>query len=76
MSDLYDALTSVRDLLADMMTRLEALEAASEIDVTGELEEKIQTIAKAAAEEAIEEIDWCSKVYDEVSNMSFSVRLD
>ena len=76
MSDLYDALTSVRDLLADMMTRLEALEAASEIDVTGELEEKIQTIARAAAEEVIEDIDWHSKVYDELSQMSFSVSLD
>lgn len=76
MSDLYDALTSVRDLLADMMTRLEALEAASEIDVTGELEEKIQSIAKATAEEVIEDIDWHSKVYDELSQMSFSVSLD
>lgn len=76
MSDLYDALTSVRDLLADMMTRLEALEAASEIDVTSELEEKIQSIAKATAEEVIEDIDWHSKVYDELSQMSFSVSLD
>lgn len=76
MSDLYDALTSVRDLLADMMTRLEALEAAKEIDETGELEEKIQSIARAAAEEVIEDIDWHSKVYDELSQMSFSVSLD
>lgn len=71
--------------IADMRKRIIALEATSgaleaKSDywpmTTSDLEDKIREIATEVAEAIVEDIDWQSKVYDEVSGMSWSISLD
>lgn len=71
--------------IADMRKRIIALEAtSSDLEAksdywpmtTSDLENKIREIATEVAEAIVEDIDWQSKVYDEVSGMSWSITLD
>ena len=61
--------------IADMRKRIIELEAKTDVTIS-DLDDKIREIATEVTEAAIEDIDWESKVYNEVSNMSWSISLD
>lgn len=61
--------------IADMRKRIIELEAKADVTIS-DLDDKIREIATEVTEAAIEDIDWESKVYNEVSNMSWSISLD
>ena len=83
--DYVKAFETLTTTIADMRKRIIALEATSgaleaKSDywpmTTSDLEDKIREIATEVAEAIVEDIDWQSKVYDEVSGMSWSITLD
>lgn len=83
--DYVQAFETLTTTIADMRKRIIALEATSgaleaKSDywpmTTSDLENKIREIATEVAEAIVEDIDWQSKVYDEVSGMSWSISLD
>ena len=73
--DYVKAFETLTATIADMRKRIICLEARAELD-TSDIEDKIKEIATEVAEAIVEDIDWQSKVYDEVSGMSWSISLD
>lgn len=73
--DYVQAFETLTATIADMRKRIIELEAKADVTIS-DLDDKIREIATEVTEAAIEDIDWQSKVYDEVSNMSWSISLD